>query len=42
MKYWPAAVRSLITGRHAVDAYADVLSSGRAGGIKEVITFHPR
>lgn len=38
---WPAAVRSLITGRYALGAYRDVLT-GDPGGIKNVITFHGR
>lgn len=37
MARWPAAVRALITGRFPATGYADLLS-GRAGGIKNVIT----
>jgi threonine dehydrogenase-like Zn-dependent dehydrogenase len=33
---WPAAVRSLITGRHPITAYRELLT-GRARGIKNVI-----
>jgi threonine dehydrogenase-like Zn-dependent dehydrogenase len=33
---WPAAVKSLITGRFAMDSYADLLL-GRSAGIKNVI-----
>ena len=35
---WPAAVRSLITGRYPVEAYRDLLL-GPARGIKNVLTF---
>ncbi len=35
-KRWPAAVRSLITGRFPMDAHRDLLL-GRADGIKNVI-----
>lgn len=35
---WPAALRSLITGRHPVTAYRDQLLS-RPAGIKNVLTF---
>src|SRR2546421_243608 len=35
---WPAAVRSLITGRYPVEAYRDLLL-GAARGIKNVLTF---
>jgi threonine dehydrogenase-like Zn-dependent dehydrogenase len=35
-KRWPAAVRSLISGRFPMDAYSDLLL-GRVGGIKNVI-----
>ncbi len=35
---WPAALRSLITGRYPLDAYRDLLL-GRPGGIKNAITF---
>ena len=35
-KRWPAAVRSLISGRFPMDAYGDLLL-GRVGGIKNVI-----
>jgi hypothetical protein len=38
MKRWPEAVRSLITGRHPLDAYRELLL-GQATGIKNVITF---
>ncbi|HKY33198.1 MAG TPA: glucose 1-dehydrogenase [Candidatus Polarisedimenticolia bacterium] len=34
---WPAAVRSLITGRHGIEDHQDLLV-GRARGIKNVIT----
>ncbi|MBI1852486.1 MAG: glucose 1-dehydrogenase [Planctomycetes bacterium] len=34
---WPAAVRSLITGRFPIEAHRDLLL-GRAGGIKNVIS----
>lgn len=40
MKRWPDAVRSLITGRHPIEAYRDLLL-GHAGGIKNVITLSP-
>ncbi|HYR57949.1 MAG TPA: hypothetical protein VEO95_04945, partial [Chthoniobacteraceae bacterium] len=35
---WPEAIRALITGRHAVEAYRDLLV-GKAKGIKNVIEF---
>lgn len=35
---WPVATRSLITGRHPVEAYRDLLV-GPAHGIKNVLTF---
>ena len=35
---WPAAARSLITGRHPVEAYRDLLV-GPARGIKNVLCF---
>ena len=35
---WPAAVRALITGRHSVEAYRDLLV-GPAQGIKNVLAF---
>lgn len=35
---WPAAVRSLITGRFALDAHRDLLL-GRSSGIKNVLAF---
>jgi threonine dehydrogenase-like Zn-dependent dehydrogenase len=35
---WPAAVRSLITGRYPLEAHRDLLV-GRAQGIKNVLTF---
>lgn len=38
-KRWPAAVKSLITGRYPMDAYGDLLL-GRSGGIKNVITLN--
>jgi len=38
-KRWPEAVRSLITGRFPMEAYADLLL-GRSGGIKNVITLN--
>jgi glucose 1-dehydrogenase len=37
---WPAAVRTLITGRYPLDAYRDVLCGG-SDGIKSVLTFAP-
>lgn len=37
LERWPAAVRSLITGRFPIDQAADPLS-GKVGGIKNVIT----
>jgi threonine dehydrogenase-like Zn-dependent dehydrogenase len=37
MKRWPDTVRSLITGRHPMEAFRDVIS-GRTSGIKDVIT----
>ncbi len=36
MKRWPDAVRSLITGKHSIEDYRDLLS-GKADGIKNVI-----
>jgi hypothetical protein len=38
MELWPAAVRSLITGRFPVSAYRDLLL-GAPSGIKNVIRF---
>ncbi len=38
MERWPAAVRSLITGRFPVSAYRDLLL-GAPTGIKNVIRF---
>jgi glucose 1-dehydrogenase len=38
MRLWPRAVRSLITGRHAVSAYRDLLV-GVTTGIKNVLSF---
>jgi hypothetical protein len=38
MQRWPEAVRALITGRHPVDAYRDLLL-GTQCGIKNVISF---
>jgi len=38
MRQWPDAVRSLITGRHPIEAYRDLLL-GKPRGIKQVITF---
>lgn len=35
---WPKAVRQLITGRHTLDSYRDLLV-GKATGIKNVISF---
>ncbi len=35
---WPGAVKSLITGRHSIEAYRDVVIDN-PGGIKNVITF---
>jgi len=35
---WPEAVRGLITGRHAPEVYAELLT-GPAQGIKNVISF---
>ena len=35
---WPAAVKALITGRHAIDAHRELLV-GKATGIKNVICF---
>ncbi|HWP64361.1 MAG TPA: glucose 1-dehydrogenase [Candidatus Limnocylindria bacterium] len=35
---WPAAVQSLVTGRHPIEAYRDLLT-GPAQGIKNVLTF---
>jgi len=35
---WPAALRALITGRHPVEAYRDLLL-GPARGIKNVLAF---
>lgn len=40
MEKWPEAVRGLITGRYAIEDFADPLSS-RAPGIKNVIDFGP-
>ncbi len=37
-KRWPNAVKSLITGRHTIDAHRELLT-GRATGIKNVIRF---
>ena len=36
MKRWPHALRAVITGRHSMDAYRDVLLGDR-NGIKNVI-----
>jgi threonine dehydrogenase-like Zn-dependent dehydrogenase len=36
LKRWPDAVRSLVTGRHPIEAHRDLLF-GKAGGIKNVI-----
>jgi glucose 1-dehydrogenase len=41
LQRWPEAVRSLITSRHAVEAYRDVLI-GKPVGIKNLITFGGR
>jgi glucose 1-dehydrogenase len=38
MQRWPDAVRALITGRHPVDAYQELLL-GAATGVKNVIAF---
>lgn len=38
---WPTAVRSMITGRHPIEAHAELLA-GRVGGIKNVITIAGR
>ena len=38
MEKWPGAVRGLITGRYAIEDFADPLS-GKAPGIKNVIDF---
>ncbi len=38
MEKWPVAVRGLITGRYAIEDFADPLS-GKAPGIKNVIDF---
>ena len=38
MKLWPDAVRALITGRHPVAAYRELLLA-KASGIKNVISF---
>ena len=38
MQRWPQAVRSLITGRHSIDAACGLLL-GESSGIKNVITF---
>lgn len=38
MHRWPTAVQSLITGRHPIDAYRDLLL-GQPGGIKNVLSF---
>lgn len=40
MRRWPDAVRSLITGKYAIDDYQDLLS-GKITGIKNVIRLHP-
>jgi glucose 1-dehydrogenase len=41
MQRWPAAVRSLITGRHALDAHRELLL-GTPAGVKNVISFAGR
>jgi hypothetical protein len=38
VKRWPAAVAAIVTGRHPVSAYRELLV-GRATGIKNVIRF---
>lgn len=38
LERWPQATRSLVTGRHPVDAYAELLA-GKIGGIKNVVAF---
>jgi hypothetical protein len=40
MRRWPAAVRGLISGRHPVAAYRELLVGAQAG-IKNVIAFAP-
>src|SRR5262249_25116751 len=37
VEHWPAAVRSLITGRYAIEQHRDLLL-GKAGGIKNVVS----
>ncbi len=37
---WPAATRALISGRHPVERYRELLT-GRPGGIKHVLAFAP-
>ena len=37
-KRWPKAVQALITGRHKIDSYRELLV-GRPTGIKNVIEF---
>jgi hypothetical protein len=37
-KRWPKAVQALITGRHKIDSYRELLV-GKATGIKNVIEF---
>ncbi len=39
MQHWPDAVRSLITGRHPIEAYREPLL-GKPRGIKNVIALH--
>jgi len=38
IRRWPATLRSLITGRHKIDSYRELLL-GKASGIKNVISF---
>ena len=38
IRRWPATLRSLITGRHKIDSYRELLL-GKATGIKNVISF---
>ena len=37
-KRWPEAIRNVITGRHRIDAFHDILV-GPAQGIKNVVAF---
>jgi hypothetical protein len=38
LQRWPGAVRALLSGRHPVEAYRELLL-GRASGIKHVLAF---